>query len=132
MEKLCRQYMNHVKATFPIIGKNELKYLDQVEADLINYYSENAPDSVESIYKDFGTPTDILYNYYDSTDVDPLIKRIYRIRLKKHIAICLVILLAVISGTFLIESYLAYQALEHERNHIEYRIDPPDDVYSDN
>lgn len=121
--------MDHVKAIFPIIGKNELEYLDQIKAALINYYDENAPDSIESIYRDFGTPMEILHNYYESTDIDSLIKRIYKIRLKKHIAICLVILLAVIAGTFTIKSYLVYQTLEHEKNHIEYRVDPSSNIY---
>ena len=82
MNKICKQYISDVKNLFPIIGKNEKRYIKGLETELHNYcIEENITDKKELCQK-YGMPNEILNNYYRNVSIDDIIKKI---RIMKYI-----------------------------------------------
>ena len=76
MSKLCSKYIRQVKAMFPILGKEERKYIKTLKITLEDYL-ENATDiSLNDLYNEFGNPNDIVNEYYNTVDTEKIVKRI--------------------------------------------------------
>ena len=82
MNKICKQYITDVKSFFPIIGKEERKYIKKFTNEVENFCEEEDVTSKEVLYQNFGIPNSIANMYYTSMDIDFLIKRI---RITKYV-----------------------------------------------
>lgn len=60
MNTICRQYIKNAQSFFPIIGKEERKYLKNLELTINEYCEEKSISSLNSIYEDFGMPFEIV------------------------------------------------------------------------
>lgn len=76
MNNLCKQYIKNAKTLFPIIGKTEKEYLKKLELNVQDYCEESSVSSIEELYRDFGSPSEVVNSYFSSVKLDYMLKRI--------------------------------------------------------
>lgn len=76
MNKLCLKYVGQVKAMFPILGKDERKYIKTLKVTLEDYLENTTVTSIKDIYNEFGNPQDIVNEYYNTVDIEKIVNRI--------------------------------------------------------
>ena len=64
MNRVCKIYVKNVKSAFPIIGKSERLYIKKLQNYLEEYCNEYNISSLEELYKNFGTPDDVINSYF--------------------------------------------------------------------
>lgn len=64
MNRVCKIYVKNVKSAFPIIGKSERLYIKKLQNYLEEYCNEYNISSLEELYKNFGTPADVINSYF--------------------------------------------------------------------
>ncbi|MCD8018118.1 MAG: DUF6120 family protein [Clostridiales bacterium] len=107
MNKNCKEYISQVKLLFPIMGKREKKYIDDLSINLQDSFDESV--SLEDIYESFGTPEETVNLYFSNTDMNYIIKRIRRSRMIKG---CLAAISIVIIITLILFNIYIYE--EHQ------------------
>lgn len=90
MNKLCEQYIRNIKSLFPIMGKSEKKYIQQLIPEILDCIETGNITSIEALYDAFGAPHDIINNYFSLADMDTLVDRIRLNKwIKRGIIICI-------------------------------------------
>ena len=112
MNTLCKQYIRNVKALFPTIRKSEREYLKKLEQNFVEYCEENEASTLEELYKDFGTPTDVVNSYYSTVDIDYLCKQIRVSKMVKSALIVLMISALAATVTYCTVLYGEYQVFK--------------------
>lgn len=105
MNKLCKKYISNVRAFFPIKGKLEKKYLRDLATTVNDFCEGNNPASLEVLYKEFGTPNEVVNSYFSTVNTDYVIKRIRFSKIVKIVAVLLLIIALITSIIFC--SYIA-------------------------
>lgn len=115
MNKLAKQYVKEAKAFFPIVRKQEKKYLKQLE-NTIDEYCQRRFDvlSKEKIYEEFGTPSEIAYSYFSNLEISFLLKRINITKTVKAFLIAITLLLLVGASALSIYLYHTYNLIESQ------------------
>lgn len=93
MNKVCKQYIEDVKSLFPIMGKNERKYINKLKTDIEDFFEDSRLKTKEDLYKSYALPNDVVNNYYSSISTEDLIKKI---KISKYIKRFLIILTVVV------------------------------------
>lgn len=109
MKTLCKQYIQNVKVLFPTIRKSEREYLKRLEENLAEYCDENEVSTLEDLYKDFGSPADVVNSYYSTIDMDYLCKQIQTSKMVKSALIVLMISVLVATVSYCSVLYGEYQ-----------------------
>lgn len=112
MDNLCKQYINDAKTLFPIMGKNEKEYFKNLELNIKDYCEETALSSLEELYKNWGTPVELVNSYFLHANTDYILRQIRRTKVVKTTLIALIIsaLIAVSAYcTFLYSSYKVFK-----------------------
>lgn len=81
MNKIIKKYLSRAKTLFPIMGADERNYLRKLEMNIENSFSDNKY-CIEDLYKEFGSPEEIVNLYYINSNTSDIIKRI---RISKYI-----------------------------------------------
>lgn len=115
MNKLCRQYMSDVKALFPIIGKSEKKFINSLSINIDEYCVEENINSIETLYEKYGTPYDIINNYFSTSDTSEIIKKIKITQFVKRTLIALLIIILLVVTIWGINCYNTYQTFINEQ-----------------
>ena len=89
MNKLCKEYINEIKAMFPVKGKEERKYIKNLSKDIEVYCEEADATTKEELYKNYGTPVDV---YFSATGVPYVIKKL---KISKYIKSLIAVIIAV-------------------------------------
>ena len=103
---LCQQYIKRIKSLFPIMGKEEKKYIKQLSGEIADFLDNEKLHNLDELYKEFGHPNDVVNNYFRLYDTDKIIKRI---RIGKWIKCGIVIILFTALITSLIWGYTTYR-----------------------
>ena len=106
MSKLCNIYMGKIKSLFPIMGKSERKYVKAIKLNVNDYLADNPDSNLEDLYKEFGTPKDVINSYYDTIDTDNIIKRI---KISRYIKALLTILIVCLLSLTFLRLYILYE-----------------------
>lgn len=64
MNKLCKTYIRRVKTLFPLMGKSERKYIKILKTNINDYLVDTPNSNINDLYKEFGSPKDIMNSYY--------------------------------------------------------------------
>lgn len=105
-KNLCQQYIKNIKSLFPIMGKSEKKYLQQLSVEIEDCLENEKPQRLEELYEKFGTPNDIVHNYFRVLEPDTIIKRV---RINQWIKRSIITLLFIFLFASLIWGYTTYQ-----------------------
>lgn len=114
MNKICKQYISEVKALFPIMGKNEKKYIEKLRNTVEDYCEEFNVETKDALYENYSTPTQVVQDYFASADTEYLVKKV---KFSKFIKITLVVLLALALvgiSIYSIVLYHDYQTAKYE------------------
>ena len=73
---ITRKYIRQCRTLFPVYGKSERTFLNRLKVQ-INEHLELFPDlSYEELVKQFGTPKEVIMEYYANADDDYLLKKL--------------------------------------------------------
>lgn len=112
MKTLCKQYTQNVRTLFPTIRKSERDCLKKLEQNLVEYCEENDFSTLEDLYKDFGTPADVINFYYSTINMDDLCKQIQISKMVKSTLIVLMISVLAATATYCTVLYGEYQVFK--------------------
>lgn len=117
---LTKHYIRCIKDCFPIRGKQERQYLKQLEIHVEEFLSINETATYETLVSEFGSPTNIVSEYFSAVDEEYLFKSLNKKRYIRNIAIFVI---------FLMISYTAFRAVllykefqKAQKSHIAYEI----------
>ena len=105
---ITRKYIRQCRTLFPVYGNSERTFLNRLKVQ-INEHLDLFPDlSYEELVKQFGTPKEVIMEYYANADDDYLLKKLmYQKKLKRFLLFIAILFLSY----FFYESYTIYQAL---------------------
>lgn len=95
MDRICKTYTSKIKSFFPVFSKNEKAYYNKLKTNVENYCYEADVSTIEELYKQYGSPMDVVSNYYSFVGMDSMIKQI---RLNRIINRAVIILLLLFLG----------------------------------
>ena len=107
MNKLCKIYIRRTKALFPLMGKSERKYIKILKTNINDYLADMPNSTINDLYKEFGSPKDIINSYYSTIDIDNIIKRI---RISKYVKMLIILLAICIFSLSALRFYMRYEA----------------------
>lgn len=109
MTKEARRYYRKVKTLIPSKGKYEISMLKSIRLRIAGL--ENSQDDLT--YDDFcniiGAPQDVIYNYYETVDIDYLIERLRTTKIVRrcaYIALVVIIMCSTIVAGYYYSAYI--------------------------
>ena len=114
MNTLCKEYIKSIKAFFPIMGKNEKQYFKNLELNVKEFLYENKNVSMEDLYVDFGSPSEVANSYFSNVPMEYLLQKI-NIAKKVKFALCAFITLLVIGMIIFCSClFIAYNQMQDQ------------------
>ena len=105
---IARKYIRQCRTLFPVYGKSERTFLNRLKVQ-VNEHLDVFPDlSYEKLVEQFGTPKEVVMEYYDNIEDDYLLSKIDLAKKVKKFLLFIAILFLVY---FFYQSYTTYQAL---------------------
>ena len=89
------------------MGKNERKYIKALKVNVNDFLADMPDSTMEDLYKEFGSPKDIINSYYSTIDTDNIIKRI---RISKYVKILIILLAMCLLILTTLRFYIRYEA----------------------
>ena len=114
MNRLCKQYISQVKLLLPTIGKSEKNYLTTLTSNLEDFCEDTSPQTMDDLYKEFGSPVDTVNSYISTLPTETLIKRIRTSKYIRCVIVALIIMFACITSIFAITYYQSFQVFKQE------------------
>ena len=114
MNRLCKQYISQVKLLLPTIGKSEKNYLTTLTGNLEDFCEDTSPQTMDDLYKEFGSPVDTVNSYISTLPTETLIKRIRTSKYIRCLIVTLIIMFACIISIFAITYYQSFQVFKQE------------------
>ena len=114
MNRLCKQYISQVKLQLPTIGKSEKNYLTTLTSNLEDFCEDTSPQTMDDLYKEFGSPVDTVNSYISTLPTETLIKRIRTSKYIRCLIVALIIMFACITSIFAITYYQSFQVFKQE------------------
>lgn len=105
---IANKYIQQCKSLFPVYGKLERTFLNRLKVQ-VNEHLDLFPDiSYNELVKQFGSPREVVMEYYDNIEDDYLLSKIDLAKKVKKFLLFIAILFLVY---FFYQSYTTYQAL---------------------
>lgn len=114
MNRLCKQYISQVKLLLPTIWKSEKNYLTTLTSNLEDFCEDTSPQTMDDLYKEFGSPVDTVNSYISTLPTETLIKRIRTSKYIRCLIVALIIMFACITSIFAITYYQSFQVFKQE------------------
>ena len=114
MNRLCKQYISQVKLLLPTIGKSEKNYLTTLTSNLEDFCEDTSPQTMDDLYKEFGSPVDTVNSYISTLPTETLIKRIRTSKYIRCLIVALIIMFACITSICAITYYQSFQVFKQE------------------
>lgn len=117
MNKSVKQYYKKIKRTFPILGKEEKRYLSHIKKHL----EEDEKKYPDYLYEDYinyyGYPEDVVSSYYEHVESEYIVKHMKARKIIKYTSlVCVIIIIFIAVYT----SFFVYQAYLESRDSIIY------------
>ena len=105
---IANKYIQQCKSLFPVYGKLERTFLNRLKVQ-VNEHLDLFPDiSYNELVKQFGSPREVVMEYYDNIEDDYLLSKIDLAKKVKKFLLFIAILFLVY---FFYQSYTKYKAL---------------------
>lgn len=105
---IANKYIQQCKSLFPVYGKLERTFFNRLKVQ-VNEHLDLFPDiSYNELVKQFGSPREVVMEYYDNIEDDYLLIKIDLAKKVKKFLLFIAILFLVY---FFYQSYTTYQAL---------------------
>jgi hypothetical protein len=109
MNKICKKYISEVKTFFPVMGKNERKYIKKLNENIEGYCEEANITSKQELYDNYGNPNDVVNDYCSTVDTDYIIKKIKISKYIKFFIATILVLITIATSTYCVLLYNSYQ-----------------------
>lgn len=125
MDKICKAYVSQVKAILPIWSKKEKAFVRKLQCDLYDYCECNNINTIEELYKSYGTPQEVVFEYISLMEPDVISKRINTAKYIKIAIIVILILSTIFTGTVCMIMYSEHKIFREQEYaaSIDYSID---------
>lgn len=123
MHKETDRYIKDIKLFFPIFGKQEKEYLAVLKEKITEYEGEHPEVTYSALEEEFGSPSDIIAEYYREVDEDRLFKRMkIRGMLKAVVAVICALLISFVGYYYFLLycDHMASQNSDTGREYIHY------------
>lgn len=108
-----KEYFKQIRLLFPILGKEERKFLSDFEDTAIEYVESHPGCSLDDIKERFGEPEDVVHDYITMLDQFQLCKRInLRNLIKRAILFILLLVIVLVSYRMIVIQDAYQQAME--------------------
>ena len=106
---IANKYIQQCKSLFPVYGKLERTFLNRLKVQ-VNEHLDLFPDiSYNELVKQFGSPREVVMEYYANADDDYLLKRMHFV---KHVRIFLSVIAFALIVFFAYRSYVIYESFQ--------------------
>lgn len=123
MDKICKVYVSQVKAILPVWGKKEKAFVKKLHSDLCDYCEDNNVNTIEELYKGYGTPQEITFEYISLMEPDVISKRINTAKYIKFLVVSIISIALIATLLLGVYTYAEYRFLETAENvYIEHVI----------
>ena len=109
MNNLAKQYIKNAKALFPLMNKDEKKYFEKLSINVEDYCETKSVSSIEELYRNFGTPSDIANSYFSNANLDYILKQIKRTKTIKFSLITIIVSALIVVSTYCYILYSSHQ-----------------------
>lgn len=114
MDKICKVYVSQVKAILPVWGKKEKAFVKKLHSDLCDNCEDNNVNTIEELYKGYGTPQEIAFEYISLMEPDVISKRINSAKFIRILVIGLLAFVTIATSVLCAYLYSQYQLSAHE------------------
>lgn len=76
-KKALKKYLHILKYAFPYLGKQETLYIKRLRSSLNEYILEFPDSTYDDLVLEFGTPENLVINYYYELNDSLLLHRLY-------------------------------------------------------
>ena len=111
--RLIKKYISVCKSLFPAIGKPEREYLKKLKKDIIESTYHISLDSIDDLYSQFGTPEEILKNYYLMYDTSILIEKVRSATIIRHVVSFILVFLIIGIMYYVFYLYNTYTSIAY-------------------
>lgn len=94
--KVCKEYIREIKTVFPVKSKQEREYIKNLSNDIADFCEQEGITSKEELYNNYGSPIDVVSQYFSATGIPYVVKKIRTGKYIKRL-IAVVPILALIS-----------------------------------
>ena len=110
---IARKYIRQCRIVFPIYGKAERIFLNRLKIQ-VNEHLDLFPDlSYGELVERFGTPKEVVMEYYGNMDDDYLLKKMNFV---KHVRIFLSVIALALIVFFAYRSYVIYESFQEVKD----------------
>lgn len=109
MNKICKKYISEIKALFPINRKQEKEYLRKLTSDIEDFCEETGAAEKGELYKNYGTPQEVVSNYLLTLDSQYVAKRIRTTRIIKGAVAVGLVLATIATSVYGVHLFITYQ-----------------------
>lgn len=110
---VTKRYIKRCKHCFPIYGREERQFLKKLKFQVENYIQNHEELTYEQLEREFGTPLDVVNEYFTSTEESLLTKRI---TFSRYIGKSIVTVILIMMIFFSCEQFIYFKACEDNRN----------------
>ena len=121
---MIRKYLRNCKRLFPVYGKRERQFIKKLR-DRIQEHIDSSPNlTYEELVEQFGSPKDIVIEYYNTVDDDYLLRKTNLVKYLKIVLFSALAIVLIYYGTHFVLLYKSYQDVQdsiiiHEETIIE-------------
>lgn len=116
MDKICKAYVSQVKAILPVSGKKEKAFVRKLHSDLRDYCEYNNINHIEELYKKYGTPQEVVFEYISLMEPDVISKRINTAKYIKILVVSFITIALLATSLLGVYAYCAHQTKENFKN----------------
>ena len=112
---MIKKYLRNCRRLFPIYGKYERRFMNRLKEQIQEHIDSSSNLNYEELVEQFGSPKDIVVEYYNSVDDDYLLKKT---NLVKQIKRVLFVILTVALIYFAVNFVLLYKSYKDVQDSI--------------
>ena len=116
MNSICKQYIDQIKALFPVMGKLEREYIQGLAVQAEEVCEEQNITSLQDLYGEFDRPEEVVREYISRMDTEEVVQRIRRTRLLRILVTWIVIAALAITTAAMTKTILYHLAYQETLN----------------
>lgn len=109
MDNICKAYVSQVKTILPVWGKKEQDFVRKLHDNLCDYCEDNNATAIDELYKGYGTPQEIVFDYISLMEPNEISKRINTAKYIKILIVSLIITALFATSLLGVYTYAEYK-----------------------
>ena len=120
-----KQYIKELRHFFPVYGSAERRFYTDIKGSITDYLESNPQALRDDLIREFGVPSQIVFDYFSNIESDQLLKKLKRSRYIRTACFAIVSAFCVFAVVGLITWRIAYMNYTNSKiNSTETTIEP--------